>query len=149
MSWIISLALLCRYKKSELLKWVITENPFCIDTLVMEGIMEIAKFIYASITTFLGICTAFAALWAAYNKKINARIIEIENNNKAAITAVQTDINKKIEAMRSTVEDMQNSLSNDLQQRLSNIEGEMKGIRTVLNTIQQWFIDNTPKGRGK
>lgn len=111
--------------------------------------MEIAKFIYASITTFLGICTAFAALWAAYNKKINARIIEIENNNKAAITAVQTDINKKIEAMRSTVEDMQNSLSNDLQQRLSNIEGEMKGIRTVLNTIQQWFIDNTPKGRGK
>jgi hypothetical protein len=37
----------------------------------------------------------------------------------------------------------------DLQRRMSTIEGELKGMRNILEKIQGWFVDNTPTGGGR
>lgn len=49
-------------------------------------------------------------------------------------------IEKRIDALEST-------LVQSMQQRMSNIEGELKGMRPILQAIQNWFINNTPKGK--
>lgn len=44
-----------------------------------------------------------------------------------------------------TVGGLQKEVNTNLGQRLSNIEGEMKGMNNILKQIQGWFINNTPR----
>ena len=44
------------------------------------------------------------------------------------------------------LDNLEGSLVQSMQQRMSSIEGELKGIKPVLQAIQNWFINNTPKG---
>jgi archaellum component FlaC len=43
--------------------------------------------------------------------------------------------------------DLENTMAQRFESRLSNMEGELKGIKTVLQSIQNWFINNTPGGK--
>ena len=48
-------------------------------------------------------------------------------------------------ALEKTVGVLQKEVNTNLGQRLSNIEGEMKGMNNILKQIQGWFINNTPR----
>ena len=45
----------------------------------------------------------------------------------------------KIDALEHTIMD-------GVLMRIGKIEGELKGMREILNSIQNWFINNTPAG---
>ena len=59
---------------------------------------------------------------------------------------IKTDkLEKRIDALEKTVGGLQKEVNTNLGQRLSNIEGEMKGMNNILKQIQGWFINNTPR----
>jgi hypothetical protein len=43
--------------------------------------------------------------------------------------------------------DLENTMAQRFEGRLGNMEGELKGIKSVLQSIQNWFITNTPGGK--
>lgn len=103
-------------------------------------------------------------IWKAYAKKTDdkiksiqaqadQKIKEAEENAKQEIGEVREGsiaktekLEKRIAALEKSVSDLQRDVNSNLGQRLSNIEGEMKGMNNILKQIQGWFISNTPRG---
>ena len=42
--------------------------------------------------------------------------------------------------------DLENTMARRFENRLSVMEGELKGIKSILQSIQNWFISNAPAG---
>lgn len=126
--------------------------------------MEIAKFVLSCIGSFIAVSGFFMGIWKAYSKKTDDKIKAIQaqadKKTKEAEAHAQTEIDKvregsiakseklekRIAALEKTVSDLQRDVNLNLGQRLSNIEGEMKGMNNILKQIQGWFINNTPRG---
>jgi len=47
-----------------------------------------------------------------------------------------------VSQLQERVKFMENTMSQRFENRLSVIEGELKGIRGTMDKIQQWFINN-------
>ena len=136
--------------------------------------MEIAKFVLSCVGSFIAVTTFFMGFWKAYTKKMDDKIktvqanadekiqsvedesrLKIETVEKAAaeeIEKVRTGsiaktekLEKRIESLEKSVIKLQEDLNANVGQRLSNIEGEMKGMSNILKQIQGWFINNTPR----
>lgn len=107
--------------------------------------MEIIKFIFTCISVVLAIFGMIAGLWSAYNKKVVSRITSVEREAREKIESVKIGSEKRIEYLENDVRDLQKVMHDSFQQRLSNIEGEMKGITTILEKIQGWFIFKSEK----
>ena len=102
-------------------------------------------------------------IWKAYSKKTddkiksiqaqaNQKIKEVEENAKHEIGEVREGsiansekLERRIMALEKNVSDLQRDVNLNLVQRLSNIEGEMKGMNNILKQIQGWFINKTPR----
>lgn len=74
--------------------------------------------------------------------KYNAFKTDTRESLQRESEARQKDINK----MEKRIENLENTLVQSVQQRMSSIEGELKGIKPILQSIQNWFINNTPRG---
>jgi hypothetical protein len=103
-------------------------------------------------------------IWKAYSKKTDdkiksiqaqadQKIKEAEENARHEIGEVREGsiaksekLERRIMALEKNVSDLQRDVNLNLGQRLSNIEGEMKGMNNILKQIQGWFISNTPRG---
>lgn len=125
--------------------------------------MEIAKFVLSCIGSFIAVSCFFMGIWKAYSKKTDDKIKAIQaqadEKTKEAEAHAQAEIDKvregsiakseklerRIAALEKIVSDLQRDVSLNLGQRLSNIEGEMKGMNNILKQIQGWFINNTPR----
>ena len=57
-----------------------------------------------------------------------------------ALTAEQDNRVTNINRCHERIDDMQKNLISDLMNRMGSMEGEMKGMRVTLETIQRWFI---------
>ena len=123
--------------------------------------MEIAKFVLSCIGSFIAVSGFFMGIWKAYSKKTDDKIKAIQaqadEKTKEAEAHAQEEIDKvregsiaKSEKLEKRIEknvsDLQRDVNLNLGQRLSNIEGEMKGMNNILKQIQGWFINNTPRG---
>lgn len=126
--------------------------------------MEIAKFVLSCIGSFIAVSGFFMGIWKAYSKKTDDKIKAIQaqadEKTKEAEAHAQAEIDKvregsiakseklekRIAALEKNVYDLQRDVNLNLGQRLSNIEGEMKGMNNILKQIQGWFINNTPRG---
>lgn len=119
--------------------------------------MEIAKFVLSCIGSFIAVSGFFMGIWKAYSKKTDDKIKAIQaqadEKIKEAEAHAQAEIDKvregsiaKSEKLEKNVSDLQRDVNLNLGQRLSNIEGEMKGMNNILKQIQGWFINNTPRG---
>ena len=126
--------------------------------------MEIAKFVLSCIGSFIAVSGFFMGIWKAYSKKTDDKIKAIQaqagEKTKEAEAHAQEEIDKvregsiakseklekRIAALEKNVSDLQRDVNLNLGQRLSNIEGEMKGMNNILKQIQGWFINNTPRG---
>lgn len=125
--------------------------------------MEIAKFVLSCIGSFIAVSGFFMGIWKAYSKKTDdkiksiqtqadQKIKEAEENARHEIGEVREGsiaktekLERRIAALEKSVSDLQRDVSSNLGQRLSNIEGEMKGMNNILKQIQGWFISNTPR----
>lgn len=129
--------------------------------------MEIAKFVITCILAALTIAGTITGCWKAYSKKMNEKIKETEDTSNAAIEVVKKEaaekvkaaaaqakedektnrkaLESRIEKLEDDVSDLQKTINSDIRDRLGNIEGEMKGQSNILKSIQNWFIQNTPK----
>lgn len=126
--------------------------------------MEIAKFVLTCVGSFIAVSGFFMGIWKAYTKKTDEKIksakdaaaaqiqkvkdeaaAEIENVRNGSIAKTEK-LEKRIETLEKSVSDLQKDLNANVGQRLSNIEGEMKGMNNILKQIQGWFINNTPRG---
>ena len=103
--------------------------------------MEIVKFIFACIGSAITTAGFFGGLWANHNKRVDAKIAAIQSGAESKINKQEDRIIK----LEDTVSDLQRTVSEGLGQRLSNIEGEMRGMNNILKQIQGWFINNTPR----
>ena len=72
---------------------------------------------------------------------MEAKIAGVQNSAHAKIKKQE----ERIEKLEDVVAELQKTVSDGLGQRLSNIEGEMKGMNNILKQIQGWFINNTPR----
>lgn len=125
--------------------------------------MEIAKFVLTCIGSFIAVSGFFMGIWKAYSKKTDdkiksiqaqaeERIKETEDLSRREIDEVREGsiaktekLERRIAALEKNVSDLQRDVNLNLGQRLSNIEGEMKGMNNILKQIQGWFINNTPR----
>lgn len=125
--------------------------------------MEIAKFVLSCIGSFIAVSGFFMGIWKAYSKKTDDKIssmrAEADKKIREAESAARHEINevregaiaktekleRRIAALEKNVSDLQRDVNLNLGQRLSNIEGEMKGMNNILKQIQGWFINNTPR----
>lgn len=130
--------------------------------------MELAKFIITCVLAALTVAGTIAGCWKAYSKKMNEKIQETEDAAQKAIAEVKKEAGEKVVAAEKKARDddaknqsilenrieklevdmrkLQETINDDIRDRLGNIEGEMKGMGNILKSIQNWFIQNTPKG---
>ena len=108
--------------------------------------MEIAKFVLYSIGSFVSVFTLSFSIFRYWKKKQEDKYNDFKTETKESLQreseARQRDINK----MEKRIENLENTLVQSVQQRMSSIEGELKGIKPILQSIQNWFINNTQRG---
>jgi hypothetical protein len=115
--------------------------------------MEIAKFVLTAVGTFVTVMTLSRAVFQSWEKRQEKKfsdfketlLNEIQSNGER-IKAEKSERVDGISRLGARIEKMEALIMNDIQRRMSSIEGELKGMRNILEQIQNWFIQNTPKG---
>lgn len=119
--------------------------------------MEIAKFVLTAIGTFVSVSalsfTVFQ-FWAkrrdekdaAFRKAVQDNIESERVLSRQEITDERASRKDDVRRLEGRVEKLESIVTEGLIDRLSKLEGEMKGIRNILDSIQSWFINNTKKG---
>ena len=108
--------------------------------------MEIAKFVFSSIGTFISVFGLSFSIFQYWKKKQEENFKALKNDTEAGIRREADARQKEIMRIEKRLDNLEGSLVQSMQQRMSSIEGELKGIKPVLQSIQNWFINNTPKG---
>jgi DNA-binding FrmR family transcriptional regulator len=109
--------------------------------------VEIAKFILTAIGTFLSVLTLSFAVFQYWRKKQDEKFNVLKESLKEEVQGEREARKESLERLGKRIENLENSVMQDLQRRLSVIEGELKGIKPILQSIQNWFINNTPGGK--
>ena len=111
------------------------------------GDMEIAKFVLIAVGTFISVTGLFWSIWTYWKKKQEGNDKQFQKSVKESIDMEQTARLREHEKLEKRVDYLEGQVINEMQRRMSNIEGELKGFKPILQSIQNWFITNTP-GRG-
>lgn len=119
--------------------------------------MEIAKFVLTAVGTFISVLalsfTVFS-YWKKEQEKKNESFkkelkdsVEVERQERVRDIETEADARvKELEKLEKRVSYLETNLIAEIQKRMSTIEGELKAMRPILQSIQDWFIKNTPKG---
>lgn len=86
------------------------------------------------------------SIWQYWRKKQEERFSGLKADTKEGLQRESEARQKDINKLEKRIENLENTLVQSVQQRMSSIEGELKGIKPILQSIQNWFINNTPKG---
>jgi len=98
--------------------------------------VEIAKFVLTAVGTFLSVFGLSFSVFQYWKKKQDEKI-----------DSLKTETRESIKRMGARIETLEQNVLRNLESRLSLIEGELKGMKSVLNSIRDWFINNTPTGK--
>ena len=94
--------------------------------------MEIAKFVLTAVGTFLSVFGLSFTVFQYWKKKQDEKFDTLKSETK-----------ESIKRMGSRIEVLEQNALRNLENRLSLIEGELKGLKPILQSIQNWFINNT------
>jgi len=109
--------------------------------------MEIAKFVLTAIGTFLSVFGLSFTVFQHWRKRQDEKFDLLKKSMEASIK-LETDSRKDAVAnMDARVRALENTMSQRFENRLSIIEGELRGFRQILKSIQDWFVHNTPSGK--
>jgi hypothetical protein len=111
--------------------------------------MEIAKFILTAAGTFLSVFALSFTVFQYWRKKQDEKFKLLKDSLKGEVQGERDARKESMERLGKRMENLENSVMQDLQRRMSTIEGELKGMRNILEKIQGWFVDNTPSGGGR
>jgi phage-related protein len=98
--------------------------------------MEIAKFVLTAIGTFISVLALSFTVFQYWKKKQDEKFAELREETRNSVTRLGERIGS-----------IEQSFIRNFENRLSQIEGELKGIKPILQAIQNWFVNNTPSGR--
>jgi hypothetical protein len=110
--------------------------------------MEIAKFILTAVGTFLSVFALSFTVFQYWRKKQDEKFKVLKESLKGEVQGERDARKESLERLGKRIENLENNVMQDLQRRMSTIEGELKGMRNILEKIQGWFVDNTPTGGG-
>jgi len=105
--------------------------------------VEIAKFVLTAIGTFLSVFSLTFAVIQYWKKKQDEKFSELKSGVKAAVEKEANLRNDAVERLDKRIEFLERSVVHGFENRLSVIEGELRGIKPILQSIQNWFINNT------
>jgi chaperonin cofactor prefoldin len=108
--------------------------------------MEIAKFVLTAVGTFLSVLALSFTVFQYWRKKQDEKFTVLKGALKDEVQGERDARKESLERLGKRIENLENSVMQDLQRRMSTIEGELKGMRNILEKIQGWFVDNTPTG---
>lgn len=105
--------------------------------------MEIAKFVLTAVGTFLSVFGLSFTVFQHWRKRQDEKFDLLKKSIEAAIQK-ETDSRKESTArIEGRITALENTMSQRFENRLSVIEGELRGIKPILQSIQNWFINNT------
>jgi archaellum component FlaC len=117
--------------------------------------VEIAKFIFAAVGTFLSVFGLSFSVFQYWKKKQEEKFAGLKNSVEDSVQSVKSSVQGEaqaridaLERLDKRIEFLERSVVHGFENRLSVIEGELRGIKPILQSIQNWFINNTPKGKG-
>jgi hypothetical protein len=94
--------------------------------------VEIAKFVLTAVGTFLSVFGLSFTVFQYWKKKQDEKFDTLKSETK-----------ESIKRMGSRIEVLEQNALRNLENRLSLIEGELKGLKPIMQSIQNWFINNT------
>ena len=109
--------------------------------------MEIAKFVLTAVGTFLSVFALSFTVFQYWRKKQEERFDSLKTALGSSIDTERKERKEEIERLQRKVERLEQMVLQTFEQRLSIIEGLLKGMRPTLEKIQEWFINNTPRGK--
>jgi hypothetical protein len=109
--------------------------------------MEIAKFVLTAVGTFLSVFALSFSVFQHWRKRQDEKFDMLKKSMEASIKQ-ETDSRKdSVAHIDARVKALENTMSQRFENRLSIIEGELRGFKPILQSIQNWFINNTPTGK--
>jgi hypothetical protein len=115
--------------------------------------VEIAKFVLTAIGTFISVSGLTFAVFQFWAKRRDEKDRAFKDSVREDIDAERKQLHlergerkEAVDRLSKKVDLLETSIMQALQNRIGNIEGELKGMREILKAIQNWFITNTPSG---
>lgn len=108
--------------------------------------MEIAKFILTAVGTFLSVFGLSFTVFQYWRKKQDEKFDKLKSCLENTMQKESHERDSAITRMEKRIERLEQSIVQSFEKRLSTVEGELKGIKLILQSIQNWFINNTPTG---
>jgi uncharacterized protein HemX len=112
-----------------------------------EVFVEIAKFVLTAIGTFLSVFGLSFTVFQYWKKKQDEKFNSLKSTVESLIEKETATRGSAQERLHKRIDDLELSFAHSLERRLSTIEGELKGLKQTLQTIQNWFVSNTPSGK--
>ncbi|GMO13159.1 MAG: hypothetical protein Ta2A_23660 [Treponemataceae bacterium] len=107
--------------------------------------MEVAKFALTAVGTFVSVISISFAVFQYWKKQQEAKFDELEGITHNAVSAERTSRKEDIKRLEERIAKLEETITQSLIDRISSMEGELKGFRNTLNKIQDWFICNTSR----
>jgi hypothetical protein len=105
--------------------------------------VEIAKFVLTAVGTFLSVFSLSFAVFQYWRKKQDEKFELLKESVEAIIQDEVDDRKEAVARIEGRVSAIEGTMSQRFENRLSMIEGELKGLKPILQSIQNWFINNT------
>jgi len=109
--------------------------------------VEIAKFILTAVGTFLSVFGLSFTVFQYWRKKQDEKFDLLKKSMETGLQKETDSRKESVARVEMRVTALENIMSQRFENRLSVIEGELKGFKTILQSIQNWFINNTPAGK--
>ncbi|MDR0322328.1 MAG: hypothetical protein LBI28_12575 [Treponema sp.] len=105
--------------------------------------MEIAKFVLTVIGTFLSVLGFSFAVFQYWKKKQDEKFDLLKKSIETMVQNENQARSSALDRLDKRIEFLERSVLQGFENRLSVIEGELRGIKPILQAIQNWFINNT------
>jgi archaellum component FlaC len=105
--------------------------------------VEIAKFILTAVGTFISVISLSFAVFQYWRKKQDEKFRLFKEAIDNAIREEEEGRKESDAQHENRLRDLENTMAQRFENRLSVMEGELKGIKSILQSIQNWFINNT------
>jgi hypothetical protein len=108
--------------------------------------VEIAKFVLTAVGTFISVISLSFAVFQYWRKKQDEKFGLFRKTVEGMIRSEEQNRKESDAQHESRLRDLENTMARRFENRLSVMEGELKGIKSILQSIQNWFIGNTHGG---
>jgi hypothetical protein len=113
----------------------------------VEVFVEIAKFILTAVGTFLSVFALSFTVFQYWRKKQDEKFESLSASVEVRVRNEEEARKEAMARMDKRLEFLEQSVLHGFESRLSNMEGELRVIRSIVKSIQDWFVNNTPGGK--